>query len=289
MRTPCEREGDITAQIASNRTGAAPAPGDRRASTAPGDVIRDYMRPPAGLRRADDPRGDHARSRTAEYRVRGSRWTTTAIGQRARCRSGWRSRSAGGRGRGSTSPAPPGRSQAVDQRQLRDHAVGGLLLLPRSSFPSRSRRTTGRCVRSTVLSHRRARLVNAGPPAPAVAGGNVETSQRIVDVGARERSSEAVPDLIPAASCGTMSNLTLGGTRTRETATEFAYYETIAGGMGARPGGRRSRCDPHPHDQQPQHPGRGARARIPLQDPALRDPSRLRRRRRVSRRRWHPP
>ncbi|MFQ5704475.1 MAG: hydantoinase B/oxoprolinase family protein [Gemmatimonadales bacterium] len=75
-------------------------------------------------------------------------------------------------------------------------------------------------------------LVNARLPA-AVAGGNVETSQRIVDVvlGAL---SQAIPDRIPAASYGTMSNLTLGGTDPR-TGQDFAYYETIAGGMGARP------------------------------------------------------
>ena len=75
-------------------------------------------------------------------------------------------------------------------------------------------------------------VVNANFPA-AVAGGNVETSQRIVDVllGAL---AQACPERIPAASCGSMNNLTVGGydaTRGRD----FTYYETIAGGMGARP------------------------------------------------------
>jgi N-methylhydantoinase B len=76
-------------------------------------------------------------------------------------------------------------------------------------------------------------IVDAQPPA-AVAGGNVETSQRIVDVLLRALA-EAAPERIPAASVGTMSNLTIGGLdfRTGET---FAYYETAAGGMGARPG-----------------------------------------------------
>ncbi|MFN7926453.1 MAG: hydantoinase B/oxoprolinase family protein [Blastocatellia bacterium] len=75
-------------------------------------------------------------------------------------------------------------------------------------------------------------IINALPPAP-VAGGNVETSQRIVDV-LLKALSQAAPALIPAASQGTMNNLTIGGwdgTRNRE----FAYYETVAGGMGARP------------------------------------------------------
>jgi len=73
-------------------------------------------------------------------------------------------------------------------------------------------------------------VVNARPPA-AMAAGNVETSQRITDVvlGAL---AQAAPDLIPAASSGTMNNLTFGGWDTVR-GQSFAYYETIAGGMGA--------------------------------------------------------
>jgi N-methylhydantoinase B/oxoprolinase/acetone carboxylase alpha subunit len=73
-------------------------------------------------------------------------------------------------------------------------------------------------------------VVNAGLPA-AMAAGNVETSQRITDVilGAL---AQAVPERIPAASAGTMSNLSFGGWDTRR-GKAFAYYETIAGGMGA--------------------------------------------------------
>ena len=75
-------------------------------------------------------------------------------------------------------------------------------------------------------------LLNARVPA-AVCGGNVETSQRIVDVvlGAL---AQAIPGRIPAASYGTMSNLTIGGIDPRN-GEQFAYYETTAGGMGARP------------------------------------------------------
>ena len=76
-------------------------------------------------------------------------------------------------------------------------------------------------------------IVNAQPPA-AVAGGNVETSQRIVDVLLRALA-QAAPDRIPAASSGTMSNLTIGGIDPRN-GQPFTYYETTAGGMGARPG-----------------------------------------------------
>lgn len=75
-------------------------------------------------------------------------------------------------------------------------------------------------------------VVNATPPS-AVAGGNVETSQRIVDVLFRALA-QAMPDRIPAASQGTMNNLTIGGWDSRY-GREFAYYETVGGGMGARP------------------------------------------------------
>jgi N-methylhydantoinase B len=75
-------------------------------------------------------------------------------------------------------------------------------------------------------------IVNAHAPR-AVAGGNVETSQRIVDVLLRALA-QALPDHIPAACSGTMNNLTIGGMDPR-TGSPFAYYETIAGGMGARP------------------------------------------------------
>src|SRR5690242_1431029 len=75
-------------------------------------------------------------------------------------------------------------------------------------------------------------VVNANPPA-SVAGGNVETSQRIVDT-VFKALAQALPDRIPAASQGTMNNLTIGGIDTR-TGQEFSYYETVAGGMGARP------------------------------------------------------
>src|ERR1700690_3320127 len=88
-------------------------------------------------------------------------------------------------------------------------------------------------------------VVNARPPA-AVAGGNVETSQRIVDV-LLKALAQAIPERIPAAAAGTMNNLTIGGLDLRgdlrddlreeghRNGQPFAYYETIPGGMGARP------------------------------------------------------
>jgi N-methylhydantoinase B/oxoprolinase/acetone carboxylase alpha subunit len=75
-------------------------------------------------------------------------------------------------------------------------------------------------------------IVNATFPA-AVAGGNVETSQRIVDVLLRALAP-AAPDRIPAASAGSMNNVALGGT---VGGRSFAYYETLAGGAGGGPSG----------------------------------------------------
>lgn len=65
-------------------------------------------------------------------------------------------------------------------------------------------------------------LVNARPPA-AVAGGNVETSSRIVDA-VFAALGQAIE--VPAQGQGTMNNLTIGG-------EGFTYYETLGGGQGA--------------------------------------------------------
>jgi N-methylhydantoinase B len=75
-------------------------------------------------------------------------------------------------------------------------------------------------------------VVHARPPA-AVAAGNVETSQRITDVLIRG-FAEALPEVMPALSQGTMNNTTVGGLDPR-TGEPFAYYETVGGGMGAGP------------------------------------------------------
>ncbi len=71
-------------------------------------------------------------------------------------------------------------------------------------------------------------LLNARRPA-AVTAGNVETSTRVVDVvlGAL---AKAAPELIPAASHGSMNNVAMGA---RGDGVAWNYYETIGGGMGA--------------------------------------------------------
>jgi N-methylhydantoinase B len=75
-------------------------------------------------------------------------------------------------------------------------------------------------------------IVNARFPA-AVAGGNVETSQRIVDVLLRALAT-AAPQRVPAASCGSMNNVAVGGDDPHRR-RPFSYYETVGGGAGAGP------------------------------------------------------
>jgi 5-oxoprolinase (ATP-hydrolysing) len=76
------------------------------------------------------------------------------------------------------------------------------------------------CLRHVTVRIPEHSVLNPGP-GKAVAGGNVETSQRVVDVllGALGRA---------AASQGTMNNVSFGE-------QSFGYYETIAGGAGAGP------------------------------------------------------
>jgi N-methylhydantoinase B len=62
-------------------------------------------------------------------------------------------------------------------------------------------------------------LLNARPPA-AVAAGNVETSSRVADI--------VLAAFGRALGQGTMNNLTLGS-------DDFTYYETVGGGQGACP------------------------------------------------------
>ncbi len=78
-------------------------------------------------------------------------------------------------------------------------------------------------------------LVHAVHPAP-VAAGNVETSQRITDVVLGALAG-AMPGRIPAASCGTMNNVTIGFDASEGSSEGATYYETIAGGSGGGPDG----------------------------------------------------
>jgi len=88
------------------------------------------------------------------------------------------------------------------------------------------------CLRPVHIITPRGTLLNPEPQR-GVAGGNVETSQRITDV-LLAAFAQALPEIIPAASQGTMNNMIIGGhDPVRER--PYVYYETIGGGMGARP------------------------------------------------------
>ena len=224
VRTPVEREGDLTAQIASNRTG------ERRLVAIAGkygiDTVKSYMshlqdyaermireaikQIPDGVYEFEDCMDDDGQGNGPLPIV----VTITIDGEKARIDfSG-------------TCEQVPGSVNAIYAITLSAVMYCFRVIVP-FSIPSNYG-----TIRPLDVVAPEGSLVNARIPA-AVAGGNVETSQRIVDVvlGAL---SQAMPGKIPAASYGTMSNLTLGGTDPR-TGRDFAYYETIAGGMGARP------------------------------------------------------
>jgi N-methylhydantoinase B len=89
------------------------------------------------------------------------------------------------------------------------------------------------CYRPIEIDAPEGSVVNATAPA-AIVGGNLETSQRVVDVliGAL---APVVPDRVVAGCQGTMNNLTVGGTDPRD-GSPFAFYETQGGGFGGRAG-----------------------------------------------------
>jgi len=90
--------------------------------------------------------------------------------------------------------------------------------------------TNAGCFRPIKIKTKKGSVVDALFPSP-VSAGNVETSQRIVDT-VLKALSKALPDIVPAASQGTMNNITIGGVNP-ETGETFTYYETIGGGCGA--------------------------------------------------------
>ncbi|MBI2301290.1 MAG: hydantoinase B/oxoprolinase family protein [Armatimonadetes bacterium] len=213
-RTPEERRGDLAAQLAALRVGEA------RVLQLAGDELGEAM---AALQ---------------DYTERVLRATLRAIpdgtyafddamddGTRIAVRLSLAGDSAEVDLRDS-GPQQPGPNNAVRAVTISAATYCFACLLPRD-VP-----LNDGCFRPLAVLTRPGSLVDALPPA-AVAGGNVETSQRIVDVvlGAL---AQALPERIPAASQGTMNNLLMGGVG-RE-GTPFTYYETIAGGMGARPG-----------------------------------------------------
>lgn len=225
VRTPDEREGDLTAQIAANRVADARlrqtvARYGRRTALAYAAALQDYTERVlrAAIREIPDGRyefedaldddgfGDTPIRICAAITIRRDRATIDFTG---------------------TDPQVEGSVNANYAMTL-----SACLYAFRCLVQDDVLYNAGVARPLTVIAPE-GTVVNARRPA-AVAGGNVETSQRITDVLLGALAC-AVPERVPAASQGTMNNVTLGGIHPR-TGRPFAYYETIGGGMGARRG-----------------------------------------------------
>ncbi len=225
VRTPDEREGDLTAQIAANRVGdvrlrATVARYGRHRTLAYAKALQDYtarvLR--AAIRRIPDGRyafedamdddgfGSGPIAIRAAVTIRGDRATIDFTGSDPQV----------------SGPVNANYAMTLSACLYAFRCLVGDDVLYNAGVS-----------RPIEVIAPEGSIVNAQRPA-AVAGGNVETSQRITDVvlGAL---GQALPDRVPAASQGTMNNVTLGGTDPR-TGRRFAYYETLGGGMGARLG-----------------------------------------------------
>jgi N-methylhydantoinase B len=223
VRTPREREGDLTAQIAACRIGerrlvALVAKHGASEVTAYGRHLLGYSERmmaatlkaiPNGIYRAidfldDDGVTGEFQKIAVSIRIRGSSAEVDFTGSASQC---------------------PGSINAV--LAITQSAV---FYVFRCLLDEQVPATAG-LMRPIKVIAPAGSMINASPPA-AVAAGNVETSQRIVDVLLRALA-KAIPSLIPAASQGTMNNLSFGGRDWRRGGAPFTYYETIAGGTGA--------------------------------------------------------
>jgi N-methylhydantoinase B len=243
VRTPEEREGDLGAQIAACHTGAerlrevCARYGIERAQRAARELLHyseELMRafllriPPGTYRAEDFLDNDGISDRPVKIAV------TVSIGRKQQSRGREPARS--------LSKGHPRHTVAVDFTGSDPQVEGSVNAVEAITYSAcfyvfrcllaDDVPATAGLMRPIRVIAPQGTIVNARPPA-AVAGGNVETSQRIVDVLLRALA-QAIPDRIPAAAAGTMNNLTIGGVDPR-TGKPFAYYETIAGGMGARP------------------------------------------------------
>lgn len=224
MRGPEEREGDLSAQLGAMRTGAA-----RLA-----DIVARY-----GFETADAYAGH-----LIEYTARIARACVAAIPDGEYAAEDWLDGDGAGGGpvRIAVRVTVSGERARVDftgsDAQMRGPlnaveaiTVSAVYYVVRTLLDTSVPASAG-VLEPVEIVAPSGSVVNATAPA-AVAGGNVETSQRIVDVLLRALAP-ALPDLVPAASQGTMNNLAIGGVDPR-TGRQFSYYETVAGGMGARP------------------------------------------------------
>jgi N-methylhydantoinase B len=242
VRTPEERQGDLEAQLAACHTGAERLAevcaryGLDRTSAATRDLLaysEELMRaflenvPPGEYRGEDFLDDDGISDKPVKIAV------TVSVG----------SKGAAARDRARAGDAKMARLVTVDFTGSDPQVAGSVNAVEAITYSAcfyvfrcllaEDVPATAGLMRPIRVVAPEGTIVNARPPA-AVAGGNVETSQRIVDVLLRALA-EALPERIPASASGTMNNLTIGGIDPR-SGEPFTYYETIAGGMGARPG-----------------------------------------------------
>jgi N-methylhydantoinase B len=227
VRTPAEREGDLAAQIAACRIG------ERRLTeivakygasevTAYGRHLLDYSAEMMRAALREMPTGVYSAEDFLDSDGVSDGDTPLRIRVRIEI----------GRGRAKVDFTGSSAQCAGNVNAVEAIAVSAVYYVFRCLLAEEVPATSGLISPIEVIAPS-GTIVNAQPPA-AVAGGNVETSQRMVDALLRALA-KAVPHRIPAASQGTMNNLTLGGLDPRRANAPFAYYETTAGGMGARP------------------------------------------------------
>ena len=224
VRMPEVAEGDLRAQVAANLAGAARVRelADRYGLAAVLEGWREGVEYARRLASAEVSRWPGGTYEAEDYLETGP-----GEGDYVRIRA--RVSVGGGRVRVSFPDAPPQLPRPVN-------AVYGVTYAA-SSFAVRSLMEADVPVNEGLYSvidveAPEGSMLNARPPAP-VAGGNLETSQRVVDV-VLLAMSRALPGRVPAASAGTMMNVMLGGADPR-TGRQWAYYETVGGGSGARP------------------------------------------------------
>jgi len=205
-RNPEDNRADLEAMIAANRAGHellerfVAEEGEARVRLTTGQlqqaaaakVRREIARLPDGAYRFDD-RMDDGTPVCVEITVRGDGMCIDFAG---------------------TGPAVPGNLNAPPA-VVRAAVLYVVRALVAERFP-----LNGGCLEPVELRVPAGSLIDP-PRGCAVVGGNVETSQRVVDVllGALG---------LAAASQGTMNNVTFGD-------ADFGYYETLGGGAGAGP------------------------------------------------------
>lgn len=216
-RTPAERAGDLDAQLGANVVGVTRLAGFADAPF--GEVVAyGERRCRAALGALDD----------GEWHAEDQMDSTGAAGEQQRpARLCCSVRIRGERIEfdfTGTEAQRPGNTNAV--RAVTESAVAFAL---RSVIDPGLPATAGTMAPVSVITEP-GTLVDAGYPA-AVGAGNVEVSQRVVDVVCRALAG-ALPHRVGAASQGTMNNVLIGGDG---PAGHWVYYETVAGGQGGRP------------------------------------------------------